>query len=186
MWGNGMRKLKLFISLLITLTILFGCAEDPISTEVGECLFGSFATTDMAGEPLNEQIFSDHKLTMVNMWATFCGPCVEEMPYLAELQSEYGEDLQIIGIVVDAADKNGSILPDKKAEAAAIIEETGADYLHLLPSKSLNQAYLNNVQSVPETVFVDENGHQIGERYLGKKSKAEWARIIKALLASVS
>ena len=181
-----MRKIKLFICLLAVLTILCGCAEYPVSTEVGDDIFGSFTTTDMAGNPVSEQLFSDHKLTMVNIWATFCGPCVEEMPYLADLQNEYGEDLQIIGIVVDAADKNGSILPDKKTEAATIIEETGANYLHLLPSKSLNRAYLNNVQSVPETVFVDENGHQIGERYLGKKSKAEWARIIKALLESVS
>jgi len=139
----------------------------------------------MAGNPVNEQIFSDQKLTMINLWATFCSPCVEEMPGLAQLQREYRSDVQIIGIVVDAADKNGSILPDKKTEASNIIEATGADYLHLLPSKSLNKAYLNNVQSVPETIFVDENGNQIGVRYFGAKRKAEWKKIIDALLESV-
>lgn len=180
-----MRKIYLIVSLLALAIFCCGCAEEAISTEKGDCVFDSFTATDMAGNPVNEQIFSDQKLTMINLWATFCSPCVEEMPGLAQLQREYRSDVQIIGIVVDAADKNGSILPDKKTEASNIIEATGADYLHLLPSKSLNKAYLNNVQSVPETIFVDENGNQIGVRYFGAKRKAEWKKIIDALLESV-
>jgi len=179
-----MQKTSVLVCILV-LMLLCGCSGETISTEKNECVFGAFATTDMAGNPVNEEIFSGHKLTMVNIWATFCGPCIEEMPDLSLLQKEYGDDFQIIGIVVDAADKNGNVLPDKKADAAAIIETTGADYLHLLPSRSLNQVHLNDVQSVPETIFVDENGNQIGDRYFGAKRKTQWKKIIDTLLESL-
>lgn len=180
-----MRKNCILVYILVFLLLFTGCSGERISVEKGESVFGSFAATDMAGNPVNEQIFSGHKLTMVNIWATFCTPCIKEMPDLAQLQAEYGDDLQIVGIVADAADKNGNVLSEKKTEAASIIETTGAEYLHLLPSKSLNKAYLNRVQAVPETIFVDENGNQIGAQYLGAKSKAEWKKIVDALLESL-
>lgn len=177
-----MKKTCILICLIALFFLFSGCSGDTASSEKGESVFGAFTCTDIAGNPVNETVFSGHKLTMVNIWATFCGPCIREMPDLAQLPAEYGKDFQIIGIVVDAADRNGAVLPDKKAEALSIIDITGANYLHLLPSKSLNSAYLNNVQSVPETIFVDENGNQVGTSYLGARSKAEWKNIIDALL----
>ena len=180
-----MRKKCILACALLIALLLGACSAEPITAEKGESVFGAFVTTDIAGNPLGEQVFSGHKLTMVNIWATFCGPCVEEMPDLAQLQTQYGDEFQVIGIVIDAADKNGNILPDKKAEAASIIEATGADYLHLLPSASLNKAYLNEVRSVPVTIFVDENGQQIGQSYIGAKSKAQWSKILDALLGQM-
>jgi hypothetical protein len=41
------------------------------------------------------------------------------------------------------------------------------------------------VQAVPETVFLDENGRQVGETYVGSRSEAEWASIIEELLEKV-
>jgi len=175
----------MLLYMLVLLLLICSCSGETVSVEKGECVFGSFTATDIAGNPVNEQIFSDHKLTMVNIWATFCNPCAKEMPDLAQLHALYGDSFQVIGIVVDTADRNGNILPDKKAEAAAVIEAAGADYLHLLPSGSLNKAYLNEVQSVPETIFVDENGNQIGIRYFGAKTGAEWQKIIDTLLESL-
>lgn len=180
-----MRKNCILIYMIVLFLLFCGCSGETISTEKGERVFGSFSTADMAGNLVNEEIFSGHKLTMVNIWATFCNPCAEEMPDLAQLQAQYGDEFQVIGIVLDAADKNGNILPDKKAEAASIIETTEAYYLHLLPSNSLNKAYLNEVQSVPVTIFVDENGNQIGARYFGAKNKTEWKKIIDTLLESL-
>ena len=180
-----MKKTIIIFVILISV-LMTGCNNEPVSTTLGETVFGAFTTTSIDGEPVDYQVFSESKLTMVNIWATFCGPCIEEMPALAQLNNEFGDDFRIIGMVVDVTDMNGNILPNKKAEAEVIIQATGADYLHLLPSKSLNSAYLSNVQAVPETVFVDENGNQVGQRYLGSRSKDEWQKIIEALLESVS
>lgn len=180
-----MRKYWILIFIIALLLIVFGCAKQTPTVEKGEAIFGEFTAADMEGNPVTQEIFQDHDLTMINIWATFCGPCISEMPDLAQLQGEFGDDFQVIGIVVDAADRNGNTLPDKKTEAATIIDGTGANYLHLLPSKSLLQNYLHNVQSVPETIFVDEDGCQVGERYLGARDKGQWTKIISALLESV-
>lgn len=177
-----MKTKCIFALILAVLLLVSGCAGETVKEEKGNALFGSFSAADMEGNPVNQEVFKDHKLTMINIWATFCGPCIQEMPELAQLQEEYGEDFQIIGIVVDAADRNGNILPDKKAEAASIIEATGADYLHLLPSTSLTTAYLGRVQAVPETVFVDENGNQVGQSYVGARNKEQWKVIIDSLM----
>lgn len=181
-----MRKNCVLIYIVVLLLLVSGCSGETVSVEKGEPVFGSFATTDLSGNPVDQQVFTARKLTMVNIWATFCSPCIKEMPELAQLEEEFSDAFQIIGIVADAADKNGNAIANKKAEALSIIETTGADYLHLLPSVSLNKAYLNNVNAVPETVFVDENGNQVGTRYIGAKTKAQWREIIVSLLESLA
>lgn len=145
-------------------------------------LLNAFSATDIDGNVVDQQIFSGHKLTMVNIWATFCSPCIREMPDLAQLNTAYGEDFQVVGIVIDITDQYLQVLPEKKADAVQIIAETGADYLHLMPSESLYRAILGNVSSVPVTVFVDESGNQVGSAYIGSRSKTEWATIIEPLL----
>ena len=184
--------MKRFFSVLICLLLLASlCAcggdEAPdVPTEKGEALFGSFAAMDLEGNAVNEEIFAGHKLTMINIWATFCGPCISEMPDLAKLSTAYGDDFQIVGIPVDITDRNGAVIPDQKTLALEIIAYTGANYRHLIPSDSLNRAYLFGVQVVPETVFVDSEGRQVGQSYLGARSEAEWRAIIESLLETLS
>ena len=50
-----------------------------------------FTATDLEGVEVDQSIFSDYKLTMVNVWATFCTPCINEMPDLGELAAEYSD-----------------------------------------------------------------------------------------------
>lgn len=179
---------KLFILLLAAcLLCLAACGGDEanVPAEKGETLFGSFAATDLEGNAVNEEIFAGHKLTMINIWATFCGPCISEMPDLAKLSTAYGDDFQIVGIPVDITDRNGAVIPDQKKLALEIIAYTGANYRHLIPSESLNKAYLFGVQVVPETVFVDSEGRQVGQSYLGARSEAEWRVIIESLLETL-
>lgn len=48
-----------------------------------------FTGQDLAGNSVSESVFSESKLTMVNVWATYCNPCLSEMPGLGELAGEY-------------------------------------------------------------------------------------------------
>lgn len=190
--------MKRIIGIVVIVALVFalaacGAKEDANAEEPeagdetgGAGVFSSFESTDLDENPVDETVFQGKKLTMVNIWATFCGPCVEEMPDLAELNREYADQgFQVIGIPVDVMDYNGEIAGDMVETAEEIVEETGADYLHILPSTGLNEAKLNMVQSVPETIFVDENGKQVGESYIGARSKADWAKIIEELLGEV-
>lgn len=139
-------------------------------------LLGSFASVTLDGGEINEEIFGQTKLTMVNIWGTLCGPCVREMPDLAAISEEYGgADFQMVGIIIDAVDAGN---PD----AVAIVDQTGADYTHIMLSQDLIDGFVGTVQSVPTTVFVDSEGRQVGKTYMGAKSKAQWEEIIKGLM----
>lgn len=145
--------------------------------------FESFSSVDLGGETVTQDIFGDYELTMVNIWATFCGPCIREMPELGEIAKEYKEKgVQIIGIVTDVQNQNGSISNKQIETANQIIQKTGADYPHLLPSNDLYRAQLNQVDSVPTTIFVDKEGKTVGESYVGARSKEQWLKIIDELL----
>lgn len=176
------KGLALILSLLLLFCFLYGCQKEEVSMQTGDPILASFSATDMDGNIVDQQVLAGHKLTMINIWATFCGPCIREMPDLAQLSDAYGDDFQIIGIVMDVTDRNMQVLPETKLMAQDIIDSTGADYLHLLPSQSLNKAYLSKVQAVPETIFVDSSGNQVGQSYVGSKSKAQWQSIIESLL----
>lgn len=149
--------------------------------------FEKFTTVDLSGKKITEDIFKDKKLTMINIWATFCGPCINEMPDLAALNKEYADkDFQVIGIVCDVSYSSEGFYDNSLYQSAVeIAEMTGADYVNLLPSKSLDLIKLREVYSVPETIFVDENGEIVGTNYVGSKSYESWKAIVDSVLASM-
>ena len=76
---------------------------------------------------------------------------------------------------------DGSVNEEQVSIAAEIVEETGADYLHILPTGDLI-GLLMQITAVPTTFFVDSEGRQVGTAYLGVKSKEDWAAILDDLL----
>ena len=143
----------------------------------------SFSATDLQGNAVTDALFADNKLTMVNIWGTFCPPCIREMPGLAALhEANKAKDVAVVGIVIDVADRTGAVLPRAKADADAIVATTGAQYTHIVPSKAMMSGMLRGVQAVPATIFVDSNGKQVGEMYLGARSQQDWQKVIDELL----
>lgn len=146
-------------------------------------LFGNFSARDVNGNTVTNSVFAGYEVTMVNIWASYCGPCANEMPDLAALNSEYkSRGFQVVGIIVDAADSSGNVDDSALSDAKSVISKTGADYTHIIPSASMFSKYLNKVSSVPTTVFVNSDGEIIGSAYVGSKSRAKWAAIIEEKL----
>lgn len=189
------RFFALILSVIMFTLIFTSCGKSEVENEPtsvsGEItqnsgILSDFTTTDIDGNTVDQSVFKGKKLTMVNIWATFCGPCINEMPDLGKISEEYADKgFQIIGIPVDVVDYYGNIDESQVELAKDIIDETGAVYLHILPSASLNQAKLSQVTSVPETIFVDENGNQVGESYIGSRSMAQWKEIIDGLMENM-
>lgn len=149
-------------------------------------ILGEFTATGLDGEEVDQSIFTGYDVTMVNVWATFCGPCLSEMPDLGALHQEFSDQkFQVVGIVTDVVDWNGEVLSSQIDLARQIVEETGASYLHLLPSEDLQSLLLWQVNSVPTTIFVDENGSLVGSGYLGRRDAGAWRAIIQEKLAAV-
>lgn len=149
--------------------------------------FGDFSTTDIYGETFTQELFQNYDLTMVNIWGTFCGPCIDEMPDLGEIAKEYSEKgVQIVGIVVDVTDSSGNIVDSQVELAKELVEKTGAGYTHLLPSLELIKTRLAKVAAIPHTIFVDKNGFLVGKSLTGSKSKQEWIKTIEEYLEDVN
>ena len=180
------KKLTLLSLLLLTLCLCSCGSGEDIPPEPESGILASFSAADLDNNAVDQTIFADSRLTMVNIWGTFCSPCVREMPSLAELNQEYADQgFQVVGVIIDAADRNLAVTQSKLTAAREIISVTGADYTHLLPSSSLNDALLADIQSVPYTIFVNSEGCQIGGSYSGARSKQDWQKIIDSLLKEV-
>ncbi len=147
-------------------------------------LFPDFTSKTIDGKDVSGDVFKGNKLTVVNVWGTFCGPCINEMPDLERLNKDYAEKgVVIIGIVADLYDyikQENSAEKTKKAED--IIAETGVTYMNIVPSVSLNEAKLDYINTFPTTYFINEEGEIVRE-YIGSRSYNEWSRIIDSLLA---
>ncbi|EEG74693.1 TlpA family protein disulfide reductase [[Clostridium] hylemonae] len=154
-------------------------ASDTSSSSASKKIFGTFESETLEGEAVSDEIFSKADLTMVNIWGTFCGPCIREMPDLGELSREYADKgVQIVGLVSDVGKAK-----DEKAEE--IVSTTKADYTHIIASQDLMTGILGSVNVVPTTIFVDKEGNQVGDVYSGARDKDEWAGIIDELLNGV-
>lgn len=146
------------------------------STETTPAPQVEFEGIDLDGNTVTDEFFSGSRLTMVNVWATYCDPCLREMPGLCELAAEYDPaEFQIIGIVSDVLEG------DDQSLAEELVQQTGAAYPHLLLNQSVYMAFLTDVTGVPTTYFVNENGEILGS-VLGSMQKSSWEELIHALL----
>ena len=123
-----------------------------------------FETQDLNGNAVSNDIFSGKDLTIINIWGTYCGPCIDEMPQLAAWSAEMPENVQIIGLVSDLYSADDA---ETLETAKAICEATGADaYTHLIANESF-YSLLSGIVGVPTTLFVDENGVPVAEPVVG-------------------
>lgn len=189
-----MKRVSVLVMALLLSFVLCACgqsegqASDPViaAPEDRPEVFGNFTSTEIYGQPVDQTVFEDYKLTMINIWGTFCAPCIREMPELGEISIEYADKgLAVVGIPADITDKYGKIKTAEFDDALNIISTTQANYLHIVPSAEMISAKLGSIQSLPQTIFVDSQGRQVGEVYAGSKEKADWIKIIDSLLEAM-
>ncbi|MCT4606494.1 MAG: TlpA family protein disulfide reductase [Marinisporobacter sp.] len=137
----------------------------------------AFKAKDMDGNEITEKLFKEHKLTMVNIWGTFCGPCIKEMPDLEKLSKEISKkDVNLVGIIADVKkDKN-------KKEAENIIKKTGVTYVNLIPDQVLLDEIVNKFDYVPASIFIDQQGNILKKHVAGANSYEEYLEIVNKLL----
>ena len=142
-------------------------------------------TKDIDGKEFSSKDFANYDLTMVNVFATWCSPCVQEIPDLAEIQKEMKDKgVNIVGVVTDTVDQTGEN-QEALEKAKLIRERSKAEYPFLIPDKSNFNGRLSGIQAFPETFFVDKKGQIVGETYSGSHNKKAWLEIIEKELAKV-
>lgn len=123
----------------------------------------SFTAKNLNLEDVDDSIFKNKDLTVLNIWGTFCGPCINEMPELGAWAKEMPENVQIIGLVADIAGETDSKQIDT---AKTILEKTDANFQNIIPNADF-MPLLSTVVGVPTTYFINREGKIIGKPIVG-------------------
>ncbi len=167
-------RLSIAIALALTLTACDRNSGDGAptrpSTQADAIGFNARLSRKHSGEPLPGFVFSDQagktlditslkgRPTLINLWATWCGPCVAEMPTLDKLAEEQPGGLQVVTISQDAPG----------TPVSEFMTRSGFKHLEpwLDPQGKIDYHY--NSGSFPTTVYYDAQGREVW-RYVGAR-----------------
>lgn len=112
------------------------------------------------------------KAVLINFWATWCGPCVQEIPSLISLQDEFGpQGLTVIGVSMD---QNGEG-PVKK-----LIAKTGINYPIVMGDAKISRDF-GGIFGIPASFLIDQSG-TVRKRFNGWTSHEAFTDEIKQVL----
>lgn len=187
-------KTALTILAVLTAALLFGACtgtleqaeatETPAQTEAaasdtpGETAGSglTFSLTTITGDMIDDSIISSNKLTMVNYWATWCGPCVGEIPDIQQLSEDYADSgFSVIGVLYGDDDTDG---------AKTFLSDSGVTYPVVLP-EGVFLTLGSDIYAIPTTMFFGSDGKQVGDTIVGAKSYDDWSGLIELLLGQV-
>ena len=181
---------KIIVCLLfgtIIISLLTGCMD--LDTEVTDGSGNEYTEGIMSikvmdmdqNEVLMGDLISQNKVTMINFWATYCGPCLGEMPGLGELERKYKDQgFEILGMTCDIVDYYGNVDKDLVDEALSLKKDTGITYPIFIAGPEIKT--YENIEVFPTTVFYDSDGNALANPIYGMQSEEEWERIISSVL----
>ena len=115
----------------------------------------AMSLTDVSGQAIDPARWAG-KVLLVNFWATWCGPCREEIPSLVALQQHYGQQLVILGLSIDTR---------PAAEVKAFADQYHINYPVAVVGDDVVQAF-GGVSAVPSTFVVSPAGKMV-QRHVG-------------------
>jgi cytochrome c biogenesis protein CcmG, thiol:disulfide interchange protein DsbE len=161
---NAPRRISVAAALS---TLLCGAVH---ATGVGDTV-PDFSRRDLAGRVLH---LSDYrgKLVLLNFWASWCGPCLQEMPKFSAWQQHYGaQGLQVIGVSMD----------DDAAPVNQLLARHPVSYPIIIGDARLGETF-GGVLGLPESYLIDPQGRIIA-RFQGEPSLAKLEAQIRAQLS---
>lgn len=162
--------MKRILSLMLAAVLALGIVSPALAKTVpdypvrGDAIgmnISDFVSVDLDNNPVDGSIFHENTLTVVNMWATWCGPCLSEMPHFQQLHEVYSatpeDDVMMLGVLLI----NGS---STVSSGKQVLNSNGYTYYNIVHSSTFidilyttddeNTGYV----SIPQTVIVDRNG----------------------------
>lgn len=176
------KRFAAMAAVVLVLALTFAGCSNGESDSQGSDNFKSslkkFKTTTLDGEKFTQDNLKDYDLTVVNVWSTGCGYCIDEMPALEKLKGQLPSNVQIVTICID-----GEESPDT---AKKVLAKQGLTAKTIVPSDSLNEGLLQYVSGTPTTVFFDKNGKQVGEPKVGAFSTRDTDAVAELYLKEVN
>ncbi|MDR1978813.1 MAG: TlpA family protein disulfide reductase [Synergistaceae bacterium] len=173
--------LKKFVLPLLAIVVLFALSAGAANASQAPDMpgeFPKFSSRGLNDDIVTHAIFADKKLTVLNIWTTWCPPCLEEMPDLGRLGRSMPEGSQLAGIILDAEDS------ETADQAKNILAKAQADFLQILPVEDMSPV-LGKVLAIPTTIFVNSQGKIIGTPLVGSRSEEDYRAEIEKILKSM-
>lgn len=158
-------------------------AQTTLTPLVGKPAPG-FSLEDLKGRKVSLADYKG-KAVLINFWATWCGPCKIETPWLIDLRNQYSsKGFEILGISTDDIDRSDpKAFGQEKKEIADFVDRMHMPYPVLIDGDSLSKPY-GGLDAMPTSIFVDREG-KIVAATMGITSKDDIeANIQKALNSS--
>lgn len=125
----------------------------------------SFSLEALDGTTITLDELKD-KVVVLNFWATWCPPCVAEIPHLIDIQKDYSEDLQVIGVSFDESIEDVKEFRSKK----------DIHYPIAMSTPDIVQSF-GHVRSIPTTFIIDKDGF-VRDIIVGYHSKKQFMKVI--------
>lgn len=175
------KVVSLFLALTVCTALLAGCGSQEQEL-VSKTPFPEFSETDMDGNAITNDIFSDFDVTIVNFWNNGCGTCIAEMPELEELYQDFQkENINLIGVGTDSGESE-----EQLELAKSILEEKGVTYQNISPNpdKDFYKDFISEIAGYPTTYVVDKEGNIVGAPLIGNvkeqidalQSRIDWSK----------
>ena len=124
--------------------------------EMSWTIFDGNTNVDGGGQKLKDL---QGKVVVLDFWATYCPPCLEEIPHLRELQKKYGrEKLEIVGLHVGGE--------DDRPQVPTFVERLKIDYALATPEDALTNFIFAVRNDIPQTAVFDRSGKLV-EKFIG-------------------
>ncbi len=192
-----MKLKKLFCLILVLMFIVAGCKkketgqqqqaeveakEKPTSPSVVKAPPSpdskpapSFTLQDLNGKTVSLSDFKG-KVVILDFWATWCPPCVKEIPHFVEIYEQYSDrEFAIVGISVDR---------EGIGVVKSFAQKYKVNYPILMTDGKVEKVY-GNIMSIPTTFVIDSEG-KIRRKYIGYRDKAVFEMDIKTFLAEAN
>lgn len=125
----------------------------------------SFEAYTLDGNPFTQDDLAEKDVTVINFWSLSCGPCIAEMPDLAEYEKGLPDNVQVVTVCLDgqnAADIAGEVL-----------QEAGFEGITLLAGDGDFTKVCRLIMYTPTTLFADKDGNIVGDEIIGRQENLE-------------
>ena len=138
--------------------------------------FPEFSAKTVEGGEISNDVFKDSKLTVVNVWGSWCGPCVQEIPELQKLSENMKDkNVNVIGIAQDAGSNFQAV--------KEVLDKSKVTYQNIIPSGP-TEDFVMSLQAFPTTFFVDSQG-KVVYAIQGSKNLEGFTQIVDDLLSKM-
>lgn len=169
---NRKRMILVWTISLILAMSAAGCSsgkEDSSGSGVGRQETGnalkSFEAETLDGDAFTQADLAEKDVTIINFWSVLCGPCIEEMPDIAEFEKTVPENIGVITVCLDGSIDTESV--------KNILKDAGYEGTTLLTGTGDFQKICENIQYTPTTIVVDKEGNIVGEEIIGRQKDLE-------------